>query len=160
MSGAGTGGRAPSGSGGGIQRGRHAPGTAGAVNPMLDQVVALLDWFGHPDNDIFDGMLLTDVHANLNNCDSTTTMTALVSLQPTAPLVFLGLFPSARVPHGLAHLLLFPRACPRLLGMLSPSDAELHTFSDKVAGGSSPAVVFLDAAFNAHNDATMRHDSR
>ena len=60
MSSAGTGGCAPTG-GSSIPPGRHAPGTALTANPTFDQVVTFLDWFGHPDNDIFDGMTLTKV---------------------------------------------------------------------------------------------------
>ena len=68
MSSAGTGGGAPTG-GGGILPGGHTPSAAGAVNPALDQVVAFVDRFGHPDNDIFDGMTLTSVPVNLDNCN-------------------------------------------------------------------------------------------
>ena len=50
---------------------------------------------------------------------------------------------------------MFPRACPCLLRMPSPFDTGLHAFSDKVAGGTSPTVVFPDTAFHPHNDASM-----
>ena len=82
-------------------------------------------------------------------------MTTLVSLEPMVPLAFLGLFLASGAPHGLTRLLMFPRACPRLLGTPSPFDAGLHAFSDKVKGGASPMVVFPDTAFHPHNDATM-----
>ena len=154
MPSAGTGSGAPLG-GGGIPPGGSAPGSTATVNPTLDQVITFSDWFGHADNDIFDGVSLTNVPANLATYDPTAAMTTLVSLKPMAPLAFFGLFLSSRAPHGLTHLLMFPRACPRLLGMPSPFDAGLHTFSDKVTGGASPAVVFPDMAFNPHNDASM-----
>ena len=33
--------------------GRHTSGTALVVNLVLDKVVTLADWFGHPDSNIF-----------------------------------------------------------------------------------------------------------
>ena len=154
MSGTGTRSGAPLG-GGNILPGGNAPGGMAAANPTLDQVITFLDWFGHADNDIFDGVSLTEVPANLAACDPTAAMTTLVSLKPTAPLAFLGLFPSSGAPHGLTCLLTFPWDCPRLLGMPSPFDAGLCAFSDRVAGRASPTVVFPDTAFYPHNDATM-----
>ena len=50
---------------------------------------------------------------------------------------------------------MFPCACPRILGTLSPFDTGLCAYSNKVAGGSSPTVGFPDAAFDPHNDVTM-----
>ena len=140
---------------GGIPPGRPVPGTGGAVNPALDQVIALVDWFGHPDNNIFDGMTPTSVPVILDNCNPAATMTALVSLKPTAPLAFLGLFLSAGAPHGLTRLLMFPWASPRLLDTPSPFNTGLCAHSDKVAGGLSPIFGFPDTAFNPHNNATM-----
>ena len=152
MSSAGTGSGAPLG---GILPGGGAPGTVVMVNPALDHVIAFLDWFRHADNDIFDGISLTDVPANLATYNPNATMTALVSLKRTAPLAFLGLFPSSGGPHGLTRILMFPHACPRLLGMPSPFDTGLCAFSDEVAGGASFTVVFPDMAFHPHNDATV-----
>ena len=100
-------------------------------------------------------MTLTSVPVNLNTYDPTSTMTALVSLEPMAALAFLGLFPSAGATHKLRHLLMFPRACPCLLRILSPFDTGLYAYFDEVAGGPSPMVRFLDMAFNPHNDTTM-----
>ena len=153
MSSIGTGGSTPAG-GGSILPGGHAPGAALTVNPMLAEVVALADWFGHPDNNVFDGMALTSFPANLNNCNPAFTMATLVSVKPTAPLAFLGLFPSTSTPHGLTCFLLFPCACPCILGALSPFDTGLYAFSDEVAGGSNPTVGFPDMAFDPHNNAT------
>ena len=124
------------------------------VDPTLDQVITFAAWFGHANNDIFDRVSLMDVPANLAAYDPNATMTTLVSLEPTVPWAFLGLFPSSGAPHGLTCLLMFPCACPHLLGMPSPFDTGLHAFSDKVVGGASPTVVFPDTAFHPHNDAT------
>ena len=88
-----TGGGAPGGSGVGIPLGRDTTGAVPAVTPALAEDIAFLDWFGHPDNNDFDGTSLSDVPANLNNCDPANTMTTLISLEPMAPLAFLGLFP-------------------------------------------------------------------
>ena len=84
------------GGGGGILPGRPAPGTVGAVNPMLDQGITLVDWFVHPNNNMFDGMTIMSVPVNFNNYNPAATMTILVSLEPMAPLVFLG--PVRRCP--------------------------------------------------------------
>ena len=109
------------------------------ANPTLDEVATLADWFGHPDNNIFDGMTLT----SLNTYNPAVTMATLVSLKPMAPLAFLGLFPSAGALHRFARLLMFPWACPCILGTLSLFDTGLCAYSNKVAGGSSPMVSFL-----------------
>ena len=155
MSGTGTEGSAPVGGSGGILPGGHAPGTAFVANPMLAKVATLEGWFGHSNNDVFDGMALTSLPANLASCNPAATMATLVSFEPTAPLVFLGLFPSTSTPQGLTHLLIVPCVCPWILGTLSPFDAGLCAYSNKVAGGSSPTVGFSDVAFDPHNTTTM-----
>ena len=86
-----------------IPPGGHAPGTALMVTPMLDEVVTFADWFGHPDNNIFDGVSLTSLPANLTNYNPATPMATCVSLKPMAPLAFLKLFLSASAAHGLTH---------------------------------------------------------
>ena len=93
MSSAGTGDSTPA-VGGGIPPGRPAPDTAPAVNPMLAEVTTLVDWFRHPNNNVFDGMALTSLPANLVNCNPAAAMETVVSLEPTALLVFLGLLTS------------------------------------------------------------------
>ena len=50
---------------------------------------------------------------------------------------------------------MFSCACLRILGTLSPFDTGLFACSDKVAGGSSPAVGFPAMTFDPHNNATM-----
>ena len=155
MSSTGTGGGAPVGGSGGILPGGPAPGTGPLVNPTLDKVTTLADWFGHPDNDIFDGVALTSVPVNLASYNPATTMATLVSLEPMAPLVFLRLFPLASATPGLTCLLMFPHACPCILGTPSPFDTGLFAYSNEVMGGSCPTVGFLTMAFNPHNDSTM-----
>ena len=90
MSSAGTGGCAPTG-GSSIPPGRHAPGTALTANPTFDQVVTFLDWFGHPDNDVHNGVSPKNLPANLNNCNPAAAMATLVSREPMVPLAFLRL---------------------------------------------------------------------
>ena len=125
------------------------------LNPTLAEVTILADWFEHPNNNIFDGMTLTSLPAKLINHNPAVTMATLVSLEPMAPLAFLGLFLSVSAPQGLMHLLMFPRACPCILGSLSPFDTGLYAYSDKVAGNSSPTVGFPAMALDPHNEATM-----
>ena len=122
MSGTGIGGGANAGGGSsGNLPGGHAPGSAPMVNPTLAEVATLVDWFGHPNNNIFDGMALTSLPVNLINCSPVVTKAALISLKPTAPLAFFGLFLSVSTPQGLMHLLMFPGACPCIFGTPSPS---------------------------------------
>ena len=101
------------------------------------------------------GVALTSLPVNLVNCNPATAMATLVSLKPAAPLGFLGLFPSASTPQGLARFLMFPCACPHVLGTPSPFDMGLFAYSEEVTGGSSPVVGFPAVAFDPHNDATM-----
>ena len=154
MSSTGMGGSAPVG-GGGILPGRPSPDSGPTVNPMLAEVAALAEWFGHPDNDIFDEMALTRFPVNLVNSDPATAIATLISLKPMAPLAFLGLFPSESSPQGLTHVLMFPHACPRILGAPSPFNTGLVAHSDEVTDSSSPTVGFPAVAFDPHNDATM-----
>ena len=153
MSSAGTGGGAPVGSG--ILPGGPAPGTGPTVNPVLDKVAALVDWFGQLNNNIFDGMALTSVLINLADCNPAIAMVSLVSLKPLALLAFLGFFPLASVPQGLTRFLMFPCTCPRVLGALSPFDTGCFAHSNKVVGGSCPTMGFPTMAFDPHLDATM-----
>ena len=73
MSSAGTGGGARAG-GGGIPPGGHAPGTAHTANPALAEVATLADWFGHPNDNVFDGMALMSLSTNLTTCNPAVTM--------------------------------------------------------------------------------------
>ena len=83
-------------------------------------------------------MALMSLPVNLTTYNPAVTMATLVSLKSMAPLAFLGLFPTAGAPHGLSRLLMFPCACPHILSIPTPFDVGLHSYSDKVAGSSSP----------------------
>ena len=52
--------------------------------------------------------MLTSLPANLVNCDPAVAVATLVSLEPAAPLAFLGHFLSVGAPQGLVRLLVFP----------------------------------------------------
>ena len=94
MASAGTGGRAAVGGSGIILPGRHTPDAVPVLTPALNKVVALSGWFGHPDNDNFNGVSLSELPVNFANCNPAAAMTTLVSLEPMVPVAFLGLFPS------------------------------------------------------------------
>ena len=99
MSSTGIGGGANAGgSSSGNLPGGHAPGSAPMVNPTLAEVATLVDWFGHPNNNIFDGMALTSLPVNLINCSPVVTKAALISLKPAAPLAFFWTFPVCKHP--------------------------------------------------------------
>ena len=71
--------------------GGHAPGTALMANPALEQIIFSVDWFGHPDNDVHNGVSPKNLPANLNNCNPAAAMATLVSREPMVPLAFLRL---------------------------------------------------------------------
>ena len=50
---------------------------------------------------------------------------------------------STGAPHRFVHLLIFSHTCPCVLGTPSPVDTGLCAYSDKVAGGSSPTVMWV-----------------